>query len=287
MQPPIAYHSGQFVQANCVSISLQDDGFLWGANVVDRVRTFGGKLFRLEDHVARFRENCKQAYIHLPESDGAIIEISHRLVRKNYDNNELSLIWLATPGTSTDFASSGDMCIPTRIAYTQPVLPISYKRLLTDGATLITTPASLGVDPAIKHRSRLAWWIAQQSIREADPRADPLFVDLENNAILETPSANIILVVDGALVSPEEGTVLEGISLKIVQELCMSMSIPFERRQVQRSELKRASEAILTNTTYCLAGVARIDEQVLPHPGPVLTCLQTAWKRLVGTELIS
>lgn len=287
MQPPIAYHSGHYLEANRVSIPLQDAGFLWGATVVDRIRTFGGKLFRLEDHIARFRENCNRAYIHFPETDETLSEISHRLVNENRETHELSLIWLATPGTSTGFASSGDMRIPTRIAYTQPILPITYKKLLTEGAILITTPASLGVDPTIKHRSRLAWWIAQQGIRETDPRAEPLFVDSEKDAILETPTANLLLVLDGTLVSPEKGTVLEGISLKVVEELCKAMHIPFERRRILRGELKGASEALLTNTSYCLAGVAQIDEQVFPHPGPVLCSLQSAWRSLVEGELIS
>jgi len=287
MQSPIAYHSGHYLPANRVTIPLQDAGFLWGATIVDRVRTFGGKLFRLEDHIVRFRENCKQAYVHFPETDEALFGISHRLVNENYEDHELSLIWLATPGRSTGFASSGDMRVPTRIAYTQPILPLSYKTLLTDGATLITTPASLGVDPTIKHRSRLAWWIAEQNIRETDSIAEPLFVDLKNDSVLETPTANLLLVLDGTLVSPARGTILEGISLKVVEEICTAMSIPFERRQIFRSELKHASEAILTNTTYCLAGVARIDGQVLPQHGPLLNSLRAAWQDLFGMELMS
>ncbi len=286
MQPPIAYQNGSFLETNRVSIPLQDAGFLWGATVADRIRTFRGKLFRLEDHIARFRENCERAYIHFPESDETLFEISHRLVNENYDSHELSLTWLATPGISTGFASSDDMRIPTRIAYTQPILPISYKKLLTDGATLITTPASLGVDPSIKHRSRLAWWIAQQGIRETDPRAEPLFVDLGSDTVLETPTANLLLVLDGTLTSPAKGTVLEGISLKVVEELCAAMSIPFEQRRVLRGELKSASEAILTNTTYCLAGVARIDEHIFPHSRPMLSSLQSAWRALVESDLM-
>ena len=283
MQPPIAYHSGQFLQADRVSIPLQDAGFLWGATIIDRMRTFGGKLFRLEDHIKRFRENCRRAHIHFPESDETLSEVSQRLVVENRASHELSLIWLATPGS----ASSSEIPLPTRIAYTQPILPMTYRKLLEEGATLTSTPASLGVDPTIKHRSRLAWWIAQRGIRETDPRAEPLFVDTGTDAVLETPTANLLLVLDGTLVSPAKGTVLEGISLKVVEELCTAMSIPFERRRVLRGEWKGASEAILTNTSYCLAGVSRIDEHVFSHPGPVLNSLQAAWRSLVETELMS
>lgn len=283
MSDSIAYYNGEFKPADQISITLVDAGFVWGATVTDRTRTFGGRLFRLTEHLERFRESCRFARISLPESDEELRITSERLVAENRDTHELSLIWLATPGSMT----SADRRIPTRIAYSQPLLPHTHSRLLQDGATLVTIPASLGVDPVIKHRSRLAWWIAQESVRETSPEAEPLFVDTQSDAILETPTANLFLVRDGTVLAPEPGTVLEGVSLKVVTELCVSIGLPVERRRIPLAELAHASEAILANSTYCLAGVSRVNEHTFGQPGPVLERLRIAWQELVGANLFS
>jgi branched-subunit amino acid aminotransferase/4-amino-4-deoxychorismate lyase len=281
MKPPAAYKNGKFLPAAELSISMSDAGSQWGAVITDRLRTFDGRLFRVEDHLRRFRESCRLARVPLAIPDATLAEVSHRLVKHNYDRHDLSLVWLATPGEVAEAASR----VPTIIAYTQPIVSVANKRLFQEGATLVTCSASMGIRPQIKHRSRLAWWIARRDVREIDRHAEPLFIDLATDHLLETPTANLIVVVGGMLVSPPAGSVLEGVSLKVVEELCERHHVAFQRRHVQKAELNAATEVLLANTTYCLAGVSRIDRIALPFPGPMLGRLRKAWSELVGMDI--
>ena len=65
MTSPLAYQNGQFVPAAQLSIPVHDAGFVWGATVTDRARTFNGRPFRLEEHLRRFRKSCTSARVPL------------------------------------------------------------------------------------------------------------------------------------------------------------------------------------------------------------------------------
>lgn len=280
----LAYSGGQFVPADQAAIPLHDAGFMWGATVTDRVRTFDGRLFRVREHVQRFRESCRLARIRLEVPDDRIVEVSEHLVTSNREEYELAVIWLATPGRRSGFASGPDMRIPTFIAYTENLNPLNYRRLCAEGARLVSRPATLGADPRVKHRSRLPWWVVVQEVHDQDRHADPLFLDPETGSVLETPAANLLAVLDGTLVSPPAGRVLAGVSLAVVEELARGLHIPFAYRDLTLDDLAGASEVTLTNTSYCLAGVSSLDGRPIPFPGPILGRLLDAWAQLVGDD---
>lgn len=271
----IGYINGRFAPVAEIAIPLDDAGFVWGATVTDRLRTFGGRLFRLADHLARFRQSCNLACVPQPRSDAEVAAASERLVVENGNGNDLSLVWLATPGRAE----------PTLIAHTQPLDGSRIARLDREGAQLMTMPAAVGIDPRVKHRSRLPWWVATHQAREVDPDAEPLFLDPASAHVLETPTANLLAVLDGVVTSPPTGTVLPGVSLAVVRELCQALAVPFIERSLVVADLHRATEVLLTNTSYCVAGVSRLDGRAVPFPGPVLHRLLNAWIQLVGTNV--
>jgi branched-chain amino acid aminotransferase len=131
----------------------------------------------------------------------------------------------------------------------------------------------------------LAWWIATQRAHDVNPDAEPLLLDGGTGDVLETPAANLLAVLDGAVTSPPAGTVLPGISLNVVREICQAHAIAFAERPLTVADLAIASEVLLTNTTYCVAGVSRVDEFNVPFPGPILNRLLDAWSELVGTPV--
>ena len=68
MALPLVYLNGQFTDT-ALSVPVLDAGFVFGATVTDRVRTFNRRLFRLDDHLARFRESCRLCRVPLPVGD--------------------------------------------------------------------------------------------------------------------------------------------------------------------------------------------------------------------------
>ena len=287
MSQAIGYIHGQFVPATEITLPLNDAGHLWGTVVTDRLRTFNGQLFRLDEHLRRFRQSCDLARVPQPVPDDRLRKASEKLVELNRGPYETTLVWLATPGPlapQVRVAPVPTPC-PTLIGYTTPIHPADYSRIHTMGGQLQTVSMPPMIDPRIKHRSRLAWWIATQRAHDVNPDADALLLDSTTGHVQETPTANVLAVLDGVVTSPPTGTVLEGVSLGVVRELCKARQIPFAERAIAVADLALASEVLLTNTTYCVAGACRVDEFRVPFPGPILNRLLDAWSELVGVNV--
>ena len=140
------------------------------------------------------------------------------------------------------------------------------------------------IDPRIKQRSRLHWWLAEREARRADPVASALVLDTEGH-VTETAAANFLLVRDGIVYTPPRDTVLAGISLRVTEELCKELKIGFEERHLSLDDCLAADEAMLSTTPFCLAGVSRINGVPLPWPGPVFETLLAGWDSCAGLNV--
>src|SRR5262245_20321292 len=172
--------------------------------------------------------------------------------------------------------------------HTFPLPYARYRRLIESGADLITPqvrqiPAGC-IDPRIKQRSRLHWWLADREVQVVRPGAHALLLD-EQGHITETAAANIVIVRRGAIVSPPKGAVLDGVSLRVVWELSADLGISFGEQPLSLDDCLAADEAILTSTPYCVAGVSSLNGKALPFPGPIYRRLHDAWCAEVGAEI--
>ena len=59
----VAYFNGAIVPESEVRIPFRDRGFKYGDAVFDMTRTFGHRIFKLEEHIARFYNSLK--YVHI------------------------------------------------------------------------------------------------------------------------------------------------------------------------------------------------------------------------------
>jgi branched-subunit amino acid aminotransferase/4-amino-4-deoxychorismate lyase len=315
MTQPLAYCNGQFV-TGALSVPVSDAGFVCGATVTDLVRTFRHKLFRLDDHLVRFRQSCRHCCVPLLIDDAELKAAAERLIEHyagllpgarslllrdergevvgRFTANEtgffpdLTLVLLATPGPLGHYAGLPESGPPTVMMHTFPLPFGRYRKLFTDGATLVVPqtrpiPAEC-IDPRAKVRSRMHWWIAEQQAHDIDPNASALLVDAAGH-VTETAAANFLIVKNGTVLTPPRSTVLNGVSLQVVEELCGELGIPFAERPLTLAECQAADEAMLTCTSYCVAGVRRLDGVELSWPGPVWRRLLAAWSQRVGVDI--
>jgi branched-subunit amino acid aminotransferase/4-amino-4-deoxychorismate lyase len=282
---PLVYLNGQLLPEPDARLSLHDAGFMMGATVTDRCRTFRHRLDRWPDHLARFRSSCRATGIFPTVAEEDLIRAAEQLVAHNAallpPKQDLFLIVFATPGPGSDAG-------PTLGLHTSPLPFACYRRWFAQGVTLITptmrqVPA-VCVDPRIKHRSRMHWWLAQQEVQRTDPDAQALLCDTAGH-LCETAAANFLLVRSGTVLSPPRETILEGVSLRVVEELCRDLGIPFAERDLSVYDAVTADEALLCSTGFCLAGVSRFNRALLPWPGPIYQRLLTEWGRRVGVDI--
>ncbi len=293
MADTLAYLNGQLLSQAELKLPLHDAGLVLGATVTDLCRTFRHRPFCLADHLARFRRSCDLARLPQPVPEMELTRIAEELVGHNASllspDQDLAIVFLATPGPIGFYAGlPAGSSPPTLAVHTFP-LPFSrYAPLFREGARLAipsrqSVPAAC-VDPRIKQRSRLHWWLAQQEVQQTDPAASALLADADGQ-VTETAAANFLLVRNGAVHTPPQGTVLGGISLQVTKELCAELGIPFAEQALSVDDCRTADEAMLSSTPYCLAGVSRINNTSLPWPGPLFEKLLAAWNRRVGLDV--
>jgi branched-subunit amino acid aminotransferase/4-amino-4-deoxychorismate lyase len=174
--------------------------------------------------------------------------------------------------------------------YTYPVPVEKYRPFFESGVRLVTAgcqPAGDGMllSSRVKHRSRIVWWLAEHAV-PADAVA-VLTNDADRETFTETAIGHVLFVVNGAVVANDPALVLDGISVRVVRELCSSLGVRFGEEPLTRSLLHSASEILLTGTGFGIAGVRAVDDATFPWPGPVYRRLVAAWSALVGTDIMA
>jgi branched-chain amino acid aminotransferase len=292
---PVAYLNDRFLPQDEARLALNDAGFVMGVTVTDLCRTVGLRPFRLADHLARFRASCEAAAVPQSRSDDELVGLVNELVARNTalvpPSGDLAVVLFATPGPVGYYlgqpGGAGDGS-PTFGIHTFPIAFERYRRLFTAGAHLVIPRtrqvSALSVDPRIKQRSRIHWWLADREARRADESASALLLDAEG-FVTETAAANLLLVRGGQVQTPPRASVLEGISLRVTEELCQELAIPFEETPLTAADCRSADEAMLASTPYCLAGVSVLDGVALTWPGPVFERLAAGWNSLTGIDL--
>jgi branched-subunit amino acid aminotransferase/4-amino-4-deoxychorismate lyase len=294
MTEPLAFLNGRFLPQAQASLALNDAGFVFGATVTDLCRTIRRRLYRWPDHLARFRRSCASVYFDVPLDDAAITQKAEELIAHNAGlldaNGDLALVLFATPGPIGHYlgqaTAAGEQ--PTFGMHTFPLPFARYRPWIEQGVMLATPKVralpAVCVDPHIKQRSRMHWWLAEQEVRRTHPGAQALLLDLDVH-VTETASSNFLLVQGGTLISPPRRSFLDGISLGVVSELAARLGIPMAFRPISLDECHAADEALLTCTTYCLAGVRQINDRAIAWPGPMLRRLLEAWNAEVGLDI--
>ena len=285
-----ALQAHEFVPLHEVKIALNDAGFMYGATVTDQCRTYNLKLFRLDDHLQRFERSCDLCQIgrpFLPEIlRGQLVELLKRNIETNQQVAEWSLVWLLTAGKLDSFFGKPNGILdasPQLVAYALPLDETRFRSYYESGAEVIiarTVHSDDSVSPWAKQRSRMHWWIAEHEVKSQSRLAHPLLLS-RDGYITETTTSNLVLVRDGKVHSPPRHRILQGISLKVLEEICCKLSIPFIYEDLSEGDLATADEAILTSTPFGIAPVGKLAGKIMTFHGTLFTKVKQAWMDMV------
>jgi branched-chain amino acid aminotransferase len=292
MNEPQAYLNGEYVPRSAARLHVFDLGLVGGIAVAEMLRTFRRQPFRVEEHLARLDDSLRLTGLTSPVPLDQLPEIIARVVAADPSTKDVGAIVFVTAGLNPTYvgASVAREAGGTLGVHTFDLQFAAWAEKYDRGVSLVTPPqAALPaelVDPRIKARSRLYWHLAERAARAIDADATALLLD-GDDFITETAAANFCAVLDGAVVSPPEGTVLEGVSLGMVRDLCAELGLPFVRRPITVPEAWTASECFLTSTPSCVLPAVRLNGQAIGdgRPGPIFAKLLNAWSAVVGVDL--
>jgi branched-subunit amino acid aminotransferase/4-amino-4-deoxychorismate lyase len=288
MQNASAYLNGEWVPSSDLRITVNDLGFLLGATVTERLRTFRGKVFRLEEHLARLRSSLDILGLNSGSITSKVEHAVPEFLRRNQGlidpGDDWAIIVFATPG-------SVERGQPTVCVHGYPLPFGQWASQFETGVHVVVSqhrqvpttcwPAEL------KCRSRMHYYLADREAAAQRPGARAIVLD-QDGFVAESTTANIIVYrEDEGLVSPPHEHILFGVSLGVVKELAAKLNIPYIMRPLTVDELCSADEVMLASTSICVLPIVECNGGSIGggQPGPVYRRLLAAWSDLVGIDI--
>lgn len=299
MTEPTVFLNGRMTPASEAHINIYDLGVVLGATVTEMVRTFHQQLYRLDDHLRRLERSLRYMRFDIGMSVAELGRAAEAVTRRNAalvgPDEELGLVIFVTAGENRLYAGSAAgsaRLTPTVCIHTFPLPMRVWAEKMRRGAHVVTpsirhVPPQC-VDPKMKYRSRIHYYLAEQEAHLVDPDAMPLLLDLAGN-VTETSGSNFLMVEQGTIVSPTLTNTLPGISRQTVIELAAKLGIPFVERDFQVFNVVNADEAFSVTTPYCIMPVTRVNGLAIGagEPGPIFGRLIEAWSREVGLDILA
>ena len=293
MKDTFAYFNGEWMAQDEVRVDPFDRGFYVGDAVFDLTRTFGGRSFKMAEHVDRLYRSLSYVRIDPGITAEEMIEISEEGIRKNEQARLAGAgdwhVWQAvTRGTG---AFRKPMSAATVMVLYLPLGASTYAPYYRTGAhgiiarTRSYSPQAL--DPKIKHYSRMNFNIAEQEAYDVDPEGWPILLDQSGN-LSEGNGYNIFLVTSGVLRTPKDDAILQGVSRGAIYELAERLGIPVAEENLQPYDLYTADEAFISNTPSCMLPMTRVDHRQIGDgkPGVITRQLLAAWSEWVGVDIV-
>ena len=298
MREPLAFFNGKWIPASGMALPVGDAGFVLGATVAEQLRTFGGKLFHLDNHLDRLAHSLEIVGLQPGMTHEQLAEAARELVARNHPlsvpGDDLGLSIFVTPGIYPAYAAcekTPTTAQPTVCLHTYPLPFHLWSEKYRAGQVLVTTDVEQ-VPPQcwpaeLKCRSRMHYYLADKRAAAMEPKARALLADAQG-FVTETSTANLLIyTMAEGLVSPPSAKILHGISLGVVVELAQRLDIPWTQHDLTPEEVASADEVLLTSTPMCLLPVTRFNGQAIGNgkPGAVFGRLLGAWSNTVGIDI--
>jgi branched-chain amino acid aminotransferase len=302
---PEVWLNGNFLEEADATISVRDTGFLHAAGVFTTMRSYGGVVFRLSQHLQRIRASCEALFIPLQHNDETLATAITELLRRNSLTNA-RLRMTVTRGLARQDPLHGLRLEPTVLltaAELEPYPPDYYARGMTviviDDQKLNPYDLQAG-HKTLNYFSRLA------ALREANRRAagEGLWFNVHN--YLQSGSISNVFIVKGGAIStpptPEDlldpaivqgmpypkSAVLPGITRQVVLESAASLGIRTTTPAITINDLLEADEVFLTNSIMGIMPACRIERRAIgdDKPGPLTRQLIAALEQLIAAETV-
>jgi D-alanine transaminase len=269
--PETAFLNGRFLPLAEATVSIEDRGFQFGDGVYEVIRTYRGRPFKLDAHLARLDRSAQAIDLRQPYPFERWVEYVTEGLRLG-DFPETKIYVQITRGTAPrDHAYAPDLQ-PTVLMTFRELQPLNAIVQSTGVAAMTMKDIRWGRCD-IKSINLLANVLARQ---QAKKRGVFESILVRDGQVTEGAVSNVFIVQDGKLITaPEGGWILSGVTRQVVLELARHEGLTVQERYCSEQELLGATEVFLTGTTVEVLGVVHIDGKQIGtgQPGPVTRSL--------------
>src|SRR3954468_4902674 len=284
---PKVYIGGKLYDKADARISVFDHGLLYGDGVFEGIRSYSGKVFRLEQHVGRLFDSAIAIHLQIPMTR----EEMARAINETLAFNKLGDAYIRVVVTR----GAGSLGLDPRKTTDPQVIIITdqislYPEELYEHGLKIVTAGTLrnhpsALNPRIKSLNYLNNILAK--IEGTNAGCLEALMLNHKGEVAECTGDNIFIVRKGAVHPPPiDAGILEGITRDAVIDLARAAGIVVGERAMDRHDVYTADECFLTGTAAEVIPVVECDGRPIGagRPGPITQDLRRRFHKLVREE---
>lgn len=280
---PAVWVNGQRQPAAGLHVSARDRGLTLSDGVFETMRVHAGRVFRLDQHLARLERSLAQ--LQIPSSPELRQWIDAAM--SDVDGGDAAVRLTVTRGVGAPGLAPPADAIPTvlLVVSARPVVaPATYER-------------GLAAHIASGRRNEYAMTAGLKTVAYTDAVAallearqagadEAIFLDTAGHCS-EATASNLFVVSQGILITPPlTCAALPGITRSAVLELADTLEVGAEERAFGLDDLLGADEVFLTSSLRGIAPVSRIDGRAIGDgsPGPLTRRIAAEYATVIERE---
>lgn len=280
----LVYLDGEWLDRETAKVSVFDHGLLYGDGVFEGMRVYGGKTFRLAEHVDRLYDSAQAITLKPTMSKAEMIAVTEEGVRRS-GLQDGYLRHIITRGVG-DLGLDPRRCPRATVIIIFDVIAIWPPERYEQGLNLITAGTPINqreaLSPRVKSLNYLNHILAK--VEATNAGADDAIMLDSGGFIAEATGMNLFVWKKGALYTPAVyAGLLRGVTRDVIIELAAEAGLKVVETMLNRYDLYTAEEAFLTGTAAEVAPIRTVDGRTIGEgkAGPITLDLRARFQRLV------
>jgi len=282
--PSLVWVDGKWYDRGAAVVSVFDHGLLYGDGVFEGIRSYGGRVFRLEEHLSRLYASAKAIWLDIPMTKEAM----GRMVEEGVAKSELkdSYIRLVVTRGVGDLGLDPRKCVKPTIFCIFDKIQLWPQDRYEKGLVAVTAATPIhhreALSPRVKSLNYLSHILAK--IEGIAAGVDEVIMLDSTGYVAEASGMNLFAVTNSTLRTPPPyAGILRGVTRDTVIELGREAGYTIEETPMNRYDLYTAAEVFLTGTAAEVIAISKLDGRAIGRgtAGPVTRDLATRFRAYV------
>jgi len=281
---PTIWLDGKWYDRETAAVSVYDHGLLYGDGVFEGIRVFGGKIFRLREHLERLYDSAKAIWLTIPMSMEEMAAITEETVARS-GMAEAYIRPIVTRGVG-DLGLDPRKCARPSVIIIVDTIKLFPEEVYETGLKVVTAgtpiPQREALSPRVKSLNYLAHILAK--IEGVQAGADDALMLDSSGSVAEGSGQNIFVVKHGRIRTPPPfAGILKGVTRDVVIELASQAGYDVAETMLNRYDVYTADEAFFTGTATEVIAIRQVDGRLIGTggSGPVTRDLRSRYQALV------
>ena len=263
------YINGTLYDKEDAKISVYDHGLLYGDGVFEGMRTYGGRVFRLEQHLVRLYESAKAIWLQIPMTKPDLATAVNETVTINSIQD--GYIRLVVTRGAGSLGLDPNRTSDPQVIIIADSITLYPKEYYDNGLEIVSVstirnhPAALS--PRVKSLNYLNNILAKIEGLQAGC-VEALMLN-HNGEIAECTGDNIFLVSRGEVLTPPiDAGILQGITRGAVIDLARNDGLTVREVPLTKHDVYIADECFLTGSAAEVIPVVKVDSRTIGDGKP-------------------